>query len=187
MIMGATARMVEVPRAICAMIDDNLPQAVTYRRRDYEQASMMRELCRRRSIPLPSKPTPTPASQLTSVSLVYASHSSGGIVADIKQQIGSMDAGIVFTEDETELASTDRVLLFLSRGVLEESGAPLRQLCEVLRLDKASGHDRLVCAYSEQAGWEFDGPEQRAASAEVQAVLNDHVIILIVRRFDLCD
>ena len=51
----------------------------------------------------------------------------------------------------------------------------------------ASGHDRLVCAYSEQAGWEFDGPEQRAASAEVQAVLNDHVIILIVRRFDLCD
>ena len=66
------------------------------------------------------------------------------------------------------------MLLFLSAGVLAAGGAPLRQLTEVLRLDKASGDDRLVCAHSE---WKFGCAEQQAASANVQAALSQHEAI----------
>ena len=56
MIKGLSGGMVEVPEQICKMIDAHLPDAVTYRRRDFEAASMMRELCRRNWLRLPSPP-----------------------------------------------------------------------------------------------------------------------------------
>lgn len=59
--MGDSQRMIKtaagettVPPAICRMIDENLPNAVTYRRRDFEQDSMMQELCRRSGLTLPT-------------------------------------------------------------------------------------------------------------------------------------
>ena len=45
MIKAIWGGMTEVPPSICKMIDDNLPDAVTYRRRDLDAASMMKELC----------------------------------------------------------------------------------------------------------------------------------------------
>merc|ERR1712196_681325 len=40
----------ELPTAITEMIDGNLDNAVTYRRRDYEQEAMIREICRRNNV-----------------------------------------------------------------------------------------------------------------------------------------
>ena len=40
---------------ISKMVDENLPEAITYRRRDYENESMMNELCRRNCLKLPSR------------------------------------------------------------------------------------------------------------------------------------
>lgn len=44
-----------VPPAICSMIDDKLPDAIPYRRRDYEAEAFTRELCRRNGLVLPPK------------------------------------------------------------------------------------------------------------------------------------
>ena len=42
---SAGGAMVEVPDEICKMIDENLPNAITYRRSGVKKESMMRELC----------------------------------------------------------------------------------------------------------------------------------------------
>ena len=42
-----------LPLMIVDMVNENLPQAVTYRRRDYEQDAMMRALCERNGVMLP--------------------------------------------------------------------------------------------------------------------------------------
>ena len=62
----ATGEEQAVPPAICRMINENLPNAVTYRRRDFEQDAMMRELCHRGSLVLPA------AVNLTAPALVDA-------------------------------------------------------------------------------------------------------------------
>eukprot|EP01046_Picozoa_sp_COSAG06_P083085 COSAG06_NODE_30024_length_546_cov_0.899329_1_plen_118_part_10 len=46
----------EVPAKIARVIDACLPRAVKYRRRDFEQRAMMRELCRRNGVVLPQLP-----------------------------------------------------------------------------------------------------------------------------------
>ena len=70
---NASGSLQEVPTAICEMIDSHLREAVTYRRRDFEAASMMTELCRRNGLVLPcseQEPWPSAAAPLR----VYAVH-----------------------------------------------------------------------------------------------------------------
>ena len=55
-VQNVAGDMVEVPPRICEMIDAQLPEAVTYRRRDFETNSMMRELCLRNGVHLPRQP-----------------------------------------------------------------------------------------------------------------------------------
>ena len=73
--------------------------------------------------------------------------------------------------------NAQRVLLFLSEGVLAEGSSSLQQLIRVLRRDEASGCDRLVCAYSEERGWSFGCAEQKSAPIAVQEALNEHEAI----------
>ena len=56
--MTANGTLQTVDTKIADMIDANLPNAITYRRRDFEVDAMMHELCRGSGIVLP--PTPTP-------------------------------------------------------------------------------------------------------------------------------
>jgi hypothetical protein len=44
----------QLTELLCATIDENLPNAVAYRRRDFEQEAMLRELCVRNGVVLPS-------------------------------------------------------------------------------------------------------------------------------------
>jgi len=81
---------------------------------------------------------------------MYNRESAGQITEEVRAQVAGQEERIVLTEDQAELGSADCVLLLLSKGVL--SPPTLQQLDKVLALDKASGNDRLVGAYSEEGG-----------------------------------
>jgi hypothetical protein len=53
-VFKASAACKRVPEPILAMIDQRWDQRVAYRRRDFEAAAMMKELCARAAIELPS-------------------------------------------------------------------------------------------------------------------------------------
>ena len=184
MVNAAWGGLSQVPPAICKMIDDNLSDAVTYRRRDYETESMMAELCARNKIVLPCQPMVLPAhggQPLRVFVISNREHNAGAatIVGDLMVAMQSnFSTHIELTDDETalSLSEADRVLLLLSSGVLEVGRTQLRQLLDVLTLDE-NKHDRLVAVYSEEAGWSFGCAEQKAACKEVQDALNDHEAI----------
>ena len=73
------------------------------------------------------------------------------------------------------LATADRVLVMLTKGVLQSP--TLEQLEGVLRHDAAANHDRIVTVFSEPAGWTFGCEEQLQASAEIQQCLSNHEAI----------
>ena len=77
--------------------------------------------------------------------------------------------------DEANIASADRVLLLLSRGVL--TGDSLSQLERVLVQDEQQHRDRIVAIYSEDAGWTFGCDEHRAASTSIRNCLDAHEAI----------
>ena len=97
---------------------------------------------------------------------------AAAMVADLREALATRRLELVVSDDPAALAAADKVLLVLSAGVL--SGRSLVQLEEVLRVDKASGNDRLVAVYSEQAGWSFGCAEQKAAAPHVRGALEDH-------------
>jgi hypothetical protein len=177
-----------VPPAICRMIDENLPNAVTYRRRDFEQDAMMRELCHRSDLVLP-----VAAANLTATAgpadappLTVAVISNGATAADLLRdvlpelQAGSRGVQVAASPSDADVVSADRVLLVLTPGVLQPPSLEL--LLEVIRVDKEAGQDRIVAVYCEEAGWRFGCDEQTQASAEVQACLNDHEAITYRRK-----
>jgi serine/threonine protein kinase len=171
----------ELTELLCHAIDDNLPRAITYRRRDFEQEAMMHELCRRNGVVLPiltDATTLTPMSSATDHIQVFVIHnraSSGQMLSEFQRAIAEQDLNITFTFDDASIASADKVLMLLSSGVL--TGPPLSHLHQVLSLDQEQQRDSIVAVYSEAAGWAFGCAEQRAASAVVQKCINDHEAI----------
>ena len=53
----------------------------------------------------------------------------------------------------------------------------MAHLEEVIRHDKEAQQDRIVAVFSEDDGWYFGCDEQKSASDEVQACLNEHEAI----------
>jgi hypothetical protein len=193
------------------MVNENLPQAVTYRRRDYEQDAMMRALCERNGVMLPpaaehvrtgvggaaeqtDEPEPEPKLEpepemepepepeapavglvraaATSVFLVCSEAVTGSpMLHDLRQALSA--SGVVeLVDDAAALASAERVLVFLSVGVL--GGTSLALLEEALHLDRERGDDRLVLTYAAELGWSFGCAEQKGASATVREALDSH-------------
>eukprot|EP01047_Picozoa_sp_COSAG01_P035209 COSAG01_NODE_2686_length_7252_cov_3.534741_1_plen_1620_part_00 len=170
-----------VPQQIVAMVDEHLPEAVTYRRRDFEAEAMMRELCKRCGLTLPCYPQQTTPDHATylQISVIYAV-TAETIVGELIEAIQrSGTARIVPVED-----SADRVLLVLSGGVLALGSTSLMELESVIEADARAQQDRITAVYSEEQGWSFGCDEQRAASQAVQACLNEHEAIAY-RRKDL--
>ena len=104
----------ELAHLLCGAIDGGLSQAVTYRRRDFEQASMMHELCHRNGLTLPNKgsmkPEPTanepepetPCSEelVASDCIVFTicdAKTGGAIMAEIQGQILRSKAAVILT------------------------------------------------------------------------------------------
>ena len=110
------------------------------------------------------------------VFLIFNRSSAGQYLDDIQHYAASLVGDrIVFTKDESELATCAQVLLFLSDGVL--LGESLRLLSTVLSIDAMPGNqDRLVMSYSEE-DWYFGCSEQKAAPQAIQKCLNDHEAI----------
>ena len=125
---------------------------------------MMRELCLRNGVALPSgDDTLDPVAMRV---FVIRHELTGTLLEDVAAQMWQNHAEITFTEDITELETAARVLLILSAGIL--ASPTLETLEAVLRADAASGNDRLVCVYSEAAGWSFGCAAQREAPQQVR-------------------
>lgn len=182
---------VEVPLSICEMIREHLPDAVTYRRRDYEADAMMKELCRRNDLHLPTrnkecreesdmadlhKPVGSFNKVWTGLLRVMIIAKSATVGQDIENELTRMTAGhIQFTRAADSVHAVDKVLLILTSGVLESP--TLDVLEEALLMDEGTNRDRLSCVFIEELGWTFGCQEQKSASEAVQTALVNHEAI----------
>eukprot|EP01045_Picozoa_sp_COSAG04_P005723 COSAG04_NODE_269_length_18509_cov_13.576480_2_plen_958_part_00 len=165
---------------LCRTIDEHLPHATTFRRRDFEQEAMMHELCRRNGIVLPTvTDQDESALALTSSSTVHIeafvvchTDNASSMVADIRGALAQHPLNATLTFDVGRIETADKVLLLLSKGVL--TGASLSHLQQVLSVDARCHRDRIVSVYSEDAGWAFGCDEHRNAPEEVKQCLDEH-------------
>ena len=183
----AKAAAAKVPERICAMVEANLSQAVAYRRRDFEQAAMMRELCKRNGVVLPSIPCvlwPVGKPPLR-VAVICKPSSAAPMLADLHVAMAHVSERVtleVIEDDQPDLTGADCVLLLLTEGVLTQPSLGVLQ--ETIRLDAAAQQDRIVAIFSADAGWEFGCDAQRQAPADVQSCLNDHEAICFRKKDD---
>ena len=172
--------------SICAAIEAALPNAIVYRRRDYEAEAMMRELLRRNGLILPMGRVGGAAScqanhAPTTVAVLCHRGGAGGDMCD--ELVGALNRApsglLAVSEDAQAVDSADKVLLLLSEGVLR--GDSLARLRLALAKDRASQIDRLVLVCrTKMEGWNFDKKENaeiREAPDEVQAALENHEAI----------
>lgn len=163
---------------IAQLIDENLPEAVTYRRRDYEVNAMMRELCVRSDLVLPrdalGHSEDTSHSSTVTVFVVRNDDTSEEMWRQLQSALDGK-GNIRLTSRPDELISADAVLLLLTAGVL--TGKSLQQLQDTIRVDRGLQQDRIVALYSENAGWSFGCEEQTQAPADIQACLSNHEAI----------
>ena len=180
-VMDAAGTKVKVAAEICQMIDRCLPNAVTFRRRQYEQDAMICELCNRIGLALPDPVTVAPAvhASETALQVVVISNAktAAKIVAEVLPELvkSSRRVDIRSSPTKEDVVSADRVFLVLSKGILEE---PTRSLLEeAIRIDRAKSQDRIVAMYSEDAGWHFGCNEHTQSSKEIRNCLNRHEAI----------
>jgi hypothetical protein len=186
-----------LPVEICSMIDDNLHNAVTFRRRNFEAESMMRELCRRSGLTLPlvkksaalakarksAALAPMGKADTLSVFVVYHKETGFKILrvlqAELEKRKCDRDYGqnIELMTQPEMLHNADSVLLLLTPGVLQEPS--LGQLQQVLAQSMEDHKDRLSVLFSQYDGWTFKpkAVEHQNAPTAVQACLDQHEAI----------
>ena len=162
-------------------IDDNLDNAIPYRRRAYEQDGMMREICKRCNWSLPAMAEHRALTTLKilptfTVFVVYNSANSGRLIfEDICQAMSISCPNIKLSGDPADAAGARNCLLILTTGVLELHG---NIMLRMLREDKQSGKNRFVHMYQpvlwegvrQGDAWVFGGSEQKK-----QKELNDAI------------
>ena len=171
-VLNAQRKAVAVPPEICKMIDENLPKAIVYRRREFEAAAMVRELCKRHDLAVPYLPAIPPPPVPVSVCVIAHDATAAAMRAQL-QALFAEDGRLALTDD---LAAAEQVLLLLSEGVVDAGTDSLQQLQAVLTQDNADAaieEDRIVAVY-DGASWEFSCDAQKSAPADVQKALNDH-------------
>eukprot|EP01050_Picozoa_sp_SAG11_P009993 SAG11_NODE_980_length_6319_cov_2.389068_2_plen_304_part_00 len=146
-----------IPPEICGLVDANLPEAVTFRRRDFEADAMMRELCVRNGLVLPTQPSPSapPDSGCVRVFVIYSTASGSAMFEQLRGALAEhTDLELTCDlEEPAELDSADSVLLLLTAGVL--GGATLTALERGIERDAEQGRDRITAVYSQAAGWQI--------------------------------
>eukprot|EP01048_Picozoa_sp_COSAG05_P013826 COSAG05_NODE_1509_length_4688_cov_77.656788_3_plen_95_part_00 len=92
----------------------------------------MQELCRRNGVAVPDlvnstglDPTSSAARHIV-VLVICNSDSASFMLSDLQSAVTNQELSVTLTSDEANIASADRVLLLLSRGVL--TGDSLSQL-----------------------------------------------------------
>ena len=112
-----------LPDKIRIMINEALPNAVTYRRRDFESSNMMRELASRSGVVLPrdvrfSAPV-CREGNVCNVTIICNRATAGAMATHVEtalRESGCVQLGVT-------LETADKVLLFLSPGILEEASS----------------------------------------------------------------
>lgn len=179
---------IAVPQRIIDMVEEHLPHAVAYRRRDFEQAAMMREICKRNGFVLPDVPAESwpPERPPLCVAVICNQATSGSILADLTTALAQVPERVELLQitelQRADLQRADCVLLLLTEGVLEQPS--LGTLQDVIAWDVACSRDRIVCVFSTAAGWTFGCKAQQQAPTDVQACLNDHEAICYRARDD---
>ena len=176
----------QLTRLLCETVDRHLPNAVVFRRRDFEVDAMMRELCRRNGVVLPVQPRqPWPVgTPPKTVFVICNEKSAADIILALTDTIAqcAQDRVVLLREQMNNLPKADKVLLVLTRGVL--SGESLMQLDDAIRQDAKQQQDRIVLVFSESLGWSFGCAEHQGAPSEVQACINNHEAIAYRERKD---
>eukprot|EP01046_Picozoa_sp_COSAG06_P027918 COSAG06_NODE_2489_length_6771_cov_4.361661_1_plen_1680_part_00 len=187
-------RTTRIPSRIVQMIDDHLPHAVTFRRRDWEQEAMMHELCSRNDIiippPTPGQGRPWPLAPMQ-IFVIHNEDNAGDYLVELQDELVQRSSGqIRFLHGvdpdtcQDELSAADFVLVFLTAGVIEE-GSPSRANLEAAIAQEAKrseNRDRIVALYLDETycfvnGWKFGCPEQKSAPQPVQTCLEQHEAI----------
>ena len=165
---------------ITEAIDHNLPRAVTFRRRDFEQDAMLRELCKRNGKELlDEEPAEITEGDIIRV-LVICNEAS--VSKDSPPQ--GMGRLLEVLEDEdsikliqgSDVSSVNAVLLMLTPGVLVKDTPTLVNLEAALRYDRDHQTDRIVAVCDES--WDFHSPEATQAPSDVRACLSSHEAIM---------
>jgi hypothetical protein len=168
-VKNVSGQSVVVPPKICALIDRNLQNAVTYRRRDFEVDSMIRELCYRNGLLLP--PKIKPQDRVTKTVFVINSETAHPMLSSMRVYMKS-SGYLHFSKD---INAADCVLLLLTQNVLHPPS--IHVLEQGIAIDKDMSRDRITAVYDESAGWRFGSNEHTEASAAVQSCLNEHEAI----------
>lgn len=179
---------IAVPQRIIDMVEEHLPHAVAYRRRDFEQAAMMREICKRNGFVLPNAPSDPwpPERQPLRVGVICNQATAESMLADLTTALAQVPERVQVLQiaelQRGDLQRADCVLLLLTEGVLEQPSLGVLQ--DAIAWDAACRRDRIVCVFSTAAGWTFGCKAQQQAPADVQACLNDHEAICYRPRDD---
>jgi hypothetical protein len=179
LVKNQSGTMTAVAPRVVQMVDQHLISAVPYRRRDYEQHGMMRELCRRNGVVLPAIqvapwPADVPPLRVAFVANIEACQTAAMMFADLKQGLQSVPDRIELMLDvhsQVQLHTADRIILLLTSGVLQEPS--LSQVEAVLRFDAQTRQDRMLPVYY-PGDWTFGGNEHTSAPAQICTWLNEH-------------
>eukprot|EP01043_Picozoa_sp_COSAG02_P048673 COSAG02_NODE_4806_length_4956_cov_159.570929_3_plen_356_part_00 len=180
----------KLPSAIRDAINASLTSAVIYRRRDYEQEAMMRELCARNGVALPAinlheDLLASTAQDSIVVYVVCHKSTAGSMLTDILDELQTCDEivlanldelqtcdEIVAPSDRVDIGKATKILLLLSPNVLTPPS--LEVLEQVLQIDEDTRTDRICAVFDERTGWRFGCPEQKGAPEIVQNCLAAH-------------
>ena len=155
----------------------------SYRRRDYEAESMVRELAARNGVVLPRQALASgatvaaPPHRRVAVCVICNRRTAGEMAAQLEAALRATGC-VALGSDEAALAAADRVLLLLSRGVLAPPSLALLE--RAIADDQREGRDRICAVYSEAAGWRFGCDEHCGAPDAVRECLDAHEALTCV-------
>eukprot|EP01047_Picozoa_sp_COSAG01_P044680 COSAG01_NODE_4062_length_5387_cov_6.700076_1_plen_1267_part_00 len=153
-----------LPADLCSLVDEHLSNAVIYRRRDFELAAMMHELCLRNKIVLPSNASAATQGSRP-VAVIFHEDTAREVLDTIELHLGDAFTWM-HDRDITQWDTRTVVLLLLTPGVLDK--------CEPLLRDSIEKPRHMVAMYvpmdtvgHTDLGWKFGCDEQQRASVQV--------------------
>ena len=167
----------QLTKTLYSTIDMCLPHAITYRRRDFEQEAMMQALCARNGIILPCDnqlPDQEASNSHIHVFVVYNRRTASVMLEELSLALEASNRVILTRSVDpkpSQLASAQRVLLLLSKGVL--TSPSVDQLEYALMLDRQHRNNRICAIFNERAGWHFNCQEHESSSGAVKSCLAD--------------
>ena len=155
-------------------INEHLPEAITFRRRDFEQDAMLRELCKRNGLDLSDEDEEDERVVVREVQVLVVCEPSTAAepLASVQRLVEQELLTVVHGPEAVSKAS--EVLLLLTPGVLQ--GDSLTLLQSVVDFDDQHKVDRIVAVYDPRC-WRFDSDEKQLAPDEIKECLNKHEAI----------